>query len=81
MKIIAAFDGFSPEISNFFENLTHNNNKLWFDENRKFYEKELDKSKLFVELMAKHFFDNNLPFISDSKLSLFRLTVIYILCK
>lgn len=74
MKNIAVFDSFSPEISNFFENLTHNNNKLWFDENRKFYEKEIkDKSKLFVELMAKHFFDNNLPFISDSKLSLFRI--------
>ncbi len=74
MKNKPKFDSFSTEIKDFFFELKENNNKLWFDEHRNFYEKEIKaKARLFVEELEKIFFNNNLAFISNSKNSLFRI--------
>ncbi|GAB1370656.1 DUF2461 domain-containing protein [Candidatus Kapaibacterium sp.] len=74
MSKISEFDNFSRSIANFFKELSLNNNKQWFDDHRNFYEQEIkDKSKLFVSRMSKDFEQENLPLISDSKLSLFRI--------
>ncbi len=45
---------FNPEFLKFFKELSKNNNKAWFDENRKTYEKEVKKPfSDFVEEMIK----------------------------
>jgi uncharacterized protein (TIGR02453 family) len=54
--------------------LKENNNKEWFDNNRSFYEREIkDNSKSFINLVTKRFTEENLPFVADPKLSLFRI--------
>lgn len=74
MSKILEFEYFSKEVKDFFSNLSNNNTKQWFDNNRPFYEKEIrDKSKAMIAKMSALFFANNLPFISDPKLSLFRI--------
>ena len=74
MKATPEFDRFNPEIANFFAELSKNNSKEWFDANRKFYEKEIkDKSKLFIGEIGKHLSGNNLRYISDPKVSMFRI--------
>ncbi len=74
MKATPEFDRFNPEIANFFAELSKNNSKEWFDANRKFYEKEIkDKSKLFIGEMGKRLSSNKLRYISDPKISMFRI--------
>lgn len=74
MKKNEEFKHFSPIVKSFFEQLTENNSKMWFDENRTTYEKEIkNKSKLFVDAFQDKFISNNLNYIADSKLSLFRI--------
>lgn len=73
-KSIDSFDNFSSEIEQFFKNLALNNDKIWFDENRPFYEKEIkDKLKSFIQRMSDEFTSRNLPYVADSRLSLFRI--------
>lgn len=74
MKMIYKFEQFSPEIKLFFENLTLNNNKVWFDENRSFYEKEIkEKLKSFIVRMTEEFSAANLNYLADTRFSLFRI--------
>lgn len=74
MKALPVFDNFNPEIAQFFDELSRNNNKDWFDSNRKFYEKEIkDKSKSFIEVMGKRFASNDLRYVADPKVSMFRI--------
>jgi uncharacterized protein (TIGR02453 family) len=74
LKATPEFDRFNPEIADFFAELSKNNSKEWFDANRKFYEKEIkDKSKLFIGEMGKRPSGDNLPYISDPKVSMFRI--------
>lgn len=68
------FKKFNPAIANFFKELENNNNKIWFDKNRAFYEKEIKEPlKQFVMLMAELFYKNNLQYIADTKKSIFRI--------
>jgi uncharacterized protein (TIGR02453 family) len=71
---MAKFSGFFPETIAFFEQLSQNNNKEWFDENRKRYEKYLKNvSKALVEDMQDVFAEAGLSYVSDTKKSLFRI--------
>lgn len=46
---MSSFDGFSPDLLQFLAGLRENNNKAWFDENRKRYEAVyLEPAKAFV---------------------------------
>lgn len=48
------FTGFTPEAIRFFQELTLNNSKVWFDDNRTlFEEKVLNPARLFVETMGE----------------------------
>ncbi len=68
------FDGFSDKAFQFLEDLKSNNNKEWFDENRKIYEKELrDKAKSLALDMSEEFAAAGLPYYADPKKSLFRI--------
>ncbi len=68
------FDGFNKEIYNFFGELSKNNSKEWFDNNRKFYEKEIkNASKNFIESMKVIFQSSNLDYVADPKVNLFRI--------
>lgn len=65
---------YSPEMINFFLELSNNNNKEWFDKNRDFYDKKIKtQSKNIVSELAILFTANNLPYIADPKYSLFRI--------
>ena len=68
------FTGYLPQIIKFLDDLKDNNNKDWFDEHRKFYEKEIrDRSKMLIKDMSVEFMKEGLPFIADPKKSLFRI--------
>lgn len=48
------FEGFSKELQTFFKNLSSNNSKEWFDENRDQYDRYvLEPSRLFVVAIGK----------------------------
>ncbi len=68
------FMGFNKDFLKFLSDLKVNNNKDWFDKNRPFYESEIkNTSKLFVYEMGNLFIEKGLPFVADSKISLFRI--------
>jgi uncharacterized protein (TIGR02453 family) len=68
------FNGFNSTISKFFIELENNNNKEWFDKNRDFYINEIrEPVKLLVENLAILFYSNGLPYIADTKKSIFRI--------
>ena len=68
------FNGFTPNALKFFNDLTNNNNREWFLENKTVYEKEIKlPSQALVAEMASIFAENNLPYLSDPKKSLFRI--------
>lgn len=72
--ILTNFINFKKEFVEFFDKLSKNNNKDWFDENRDFYKKNIRKTaKDFVEAMNIVFTTNGLSYIADSKKSLFRI--------
>jgi uncharacterized protein (DUF2461 family) len=49
-----AFKGFSEKTVTFFEELSKNNQKQWFDEHRDLYDQEvLEPSKLFILAMGE----------------------------
>ena len=69
-----SFSGFSENLVRFFEKLEKNNNKDWFHENKKEYENIIrEPAKLLVNKMSDIFAEENLPFISDVKKSMFRI--------
>lgn len=73
-KKLYPFEGYSRDVTEFFIKLADNNSKEWFDENRKFYEKNIrDVNKSLVNDMSERFANLGLPFIADTKKSLFRI--------
>lgn len=69
-----AFTGFTEKGKQFLVDLKENNNKEWFDENRKTYEKELrEKAKSFVSDAGRLFAENGIPYLADNRRSLFRI--------
>lgn len=70
------FSGFSKETIKFFEDLTTNNNKTWFNENKKDYEKYvMEPARTFVIKMGERLYElspdiNAIPLVNKS---LFRL--------
>ena len=75
MKTIQeGFNGFTANALNFFNDLSLNNNREWFLENKKTYEKEIKiPSHALVAEMASIYAENNLPYLADPKKSLFRI--------
>lgn len=68
------FNGFNPDIHKFFDELSRNNSKEWFDINRPFYEKEIkNASKNFIETMKILFQSSKLDYVADPKVNLFRI--------
>ena len=68
------FKGFSPDLMDFIVDLSKNNNREWFAENRERYDKfYLEPSKQFVEACYEAFSFAGLPYIADPKKSLFRI--------
>ena len=68
------FKGFSPDLMEFIVDLSKNNNREWFAENKHRYEKYyLEPSKQFVEACFDAFSMAGLPYIVDTKKSLFRI--------
>jgi uncharacterized protein (TIGR02453 family) len=67
------FEGFSPETTDFYSDLMKNNYREWFHSNKKRYEKYVrTPAKSLVEEMSRRFPAKGLPYISDTKKSLFR---------
>lgn len=74
MGKIVPFDGFDREIKDFFSKLSVNNTKEWFDSHREYYESEIrDKAKSLAIDFAKVLASENLPYLSDPKVSMFRI--------
>ena len=68
------FIGFNEETLNFFIDIKDNNNRTWFAENKSRYEKYVkETSLLFIEHIACLFAEVGLPFVADTKKSLFRI--------
>lgn len=68
------FSGFNRRIFDFFVDLSKNNSKVWFDDNRNFYETEIkNRSKEFIESMHILFQDSKLDYIADPKVNIFRI--------
>ncbi len=68
------YNGFHKDFLKFLSDLKLNNNKDWFDKNRDFYDKEIkNTSKLFVFEIGNQFLEKGLPFVADTKISLFRI--------
>lgn len=69
-----SFSGYSKDIFNFFAELSKNNNKEWFDNNRNFYDSEIkNKSKELINELSAEFKKLNQPYLADTKISLFRI--------
>lgn len=74
MKSLPAFEGFKPQVVEFFSQLKKNNSKEWFDANRTRYENEVKfPTQSFVMEMASAFAQAGLPYLADTKRSLFRI--------
>lgn len=74
MAKLKSFDGYDKGIIKFFEELATNNNKEWFEEHRKYYEKEIrDKSKSLAADLGKLFLLEHKPYVADPKISMFRI--------
>lgn len=74
MGKIKPFNGFDRGVREFFSNLAANNNKEWFDEHREYYEREIrDMAKSLAVDLAKVMASENLPYLSDPKVSMFRI--------
>lgn len=74
MAKLRPFTGYSPKVKTFFNDLSQNNNKEWFDKHRKFYEDQVrDTTKALVADMSIEFADAGIPLIGDPKRSVFRI--------
>ena len=71
-----SFNGFYTETIDFFKDLSNNNNKTWFDENRGTYDEFVVRpSRRFVEVMGKRLSEVAPNIIADPRVnkSLFRI--------
>ncbi len=74
MKKAGKFVQFGAGVAPFFAELAANNTKEWFEANRARYESEIkDVSKAFVVFMSEAFAKAGLDYVSDLKVSMFRI--------
>ena len=68
------FSGFNPKAFKFFEELTNNQNRVWFAEHRSEYEEFVrEPMKLFTEALSESLAGVDVPLWGDPKRSLFRI--------
>ena len=68
------FTGFNPKAFQFLEELTHNQNRIWFAEHRAEYEESVrEPMKLFTETLSESLAKKDIPLWGDPKRSLFRI--------
>lgn len=68
------FPGFSPKAFKFLEEMTNNQNKIWFAEHRTEYEEYVrEPIKLFTEVLSESLARADIPLWGDPKRSLFRI--------
>ena len=68
------FPGFSPKAFKFLEEMTNNQNKIWFAEHRIEYEEYVrEPMKLFTEVLSESLARADIPLWGDPKRSLFRI--------
>jgi uncharacterized protein (TIGR02453 family) len=68
------FPGFHPKAFKFFEDLTNNQNRVWFAEHRADYEKYVrEPMKFFTDALSESLASNDVPLWGDPKKSLFRI--------
>lgn len=71
---MADFSGFSPKAFKFFEELTNNQNRVWFLEHRSEYEEYVrEPMKSFTEALSESLANKEIPIWGDPKRSLFRI--------
>jgi uncharacterized protein (TIGR02453 family) len=71
---MSKFLGFSPKAFKFLEDLTGNQNRIWFSEHRSEYEEFVrEPMKTFTEALSENFAKNEVPLWGDPKKSLFRI--------
>ena len=71
---MADFPGFSPKAFKFLEELTNNQNRVWFAEHRSEYEEFVrEPMKHFTEALSENFAKRDIPVWGDPKRSLFRI--------
>ena len=69
-----AFTGFSPQAFKFLEELTNNQNRVWFAEHRSEYEDFVrEPMKHFTEALSDNLSKKEVPLWGDPKKSLFRI--------
>ena len=68
------FSGFSPKAFAFLEELTHNQNRVWFGEHRSEYEEFVrEPMKAFTVALSENLAKKEIPLWGDPKRSLFRI--------
>ncbi len=68
------FSGFSPRAFQFLEDLTDNQNRVWFAEHRSEYEEFVrEPMKRFTEALSNTLSNKDIPLWGDPKKSLFRI--------
>lgn len=68
------FSGFNPKAFKFFEELTNNQNRVWFLEHRSDYEEYVrEPMKSFTEALSESLANKEIPIWGDPKRSLFRI--------
>ena len=71
---MADFPGFSTKAFKFLEELTNNQNRVWFAEHRSEYEEFVrEPMKHFTEALSENFAKRDIPVWGDPKRSLFRI--------
>ena len=71
---MSEFPGFSPKAFQFLEELTNNQNRVWFAEHRPEYENFVrEPMKLFTEILSENLSKKDIPLWGDPKKSLFRI--------
>ncbi|OIM97753.1 hypothetical protein A9236_00155 [Polynucleobacter sp. QLW-P1DATA-2] len=69
-----AFTGFNPKAFQFLEELTNNQNRVWFAEHRSEYEQFVrEPMKRFTETLSDSLAQKDVPLWGDPKRSLFRI--------
>jgi uncharacterized protein (TIGR02453 family) len=71
---MSAFTGFNPKAFQFLEELTNNQNRVWFAEHRSEYEQFVrEPMKRFTETLSDSLAQKDVPLWGDPKRSLFRI--------
>jgi uncharacterized protein (TIGR02453 family) len=71
---MTSFSGFDPKAFKFLEELTDNQNRVWFAEHRSEYEEFVrEPMKRFTEALSVNFAKKDIPLWGDPKRSLFRI--------